>query len=515
MADINKALRVPGGFSLHGESGLFPGVNKPTSGGGEVAPKGSFYLRKPASGDGEAWLKQGAANDDWNFLMSDVTSQRIIVGSSLKYTTIQSSINSITDATVSKQYYILVCPGEYSETITGKNYVHVIAIGSLGSVVIKGNTGTLFTFPSTHCVLKNLKFELTPTINSQKAISVTAGSHKMRNCEVRVTSSTANITSKIMEIVGTDFEIDGGYYHYEMTATAAAANTHTPMYFSGNIDTRITNAKIWGKIGNTNDILGMIYSISTGDFLFYQNEILSGATNASHNQSINNIYFAGDHVNSEIKLFGNPQIEIDSAGSGGSMECVKIDSTGDNSTLYSSNNYYKISGGNALFRFFAVAGTGDIVESMFDKVAGGGYWGTVKTVFYNNGFKVGEPMYSYGIHTATTAGAANVNVNGWPNYEVRRSTSSLRYKENVSDIEIDTTKIYNLRPISFNSKCETDNLEKRFFGLAAEEANAHIPGIVELDKDGNPDAVNYSMLSVLLLKEIQKLRQEINILKGV
>lgn len=88
-------------------------------------------------------------------------------------------------------------------------------------------------------------------------------------------------------------------------------------------------------------------------------------------------------------------------------------------------------------------------------------------------------------------------------------TSSLRYKSNVTDIELDTSNIYNLRPVSFDDNATGE----RTYGLIAEETYEQIPQLVNLtDIDGEqvPDNIPYSMLSVLLLAEMKKLKVELD-----
>jgi hypothetical protein len=108
----------------------------------------------------------------------------------------------------------------------------------------------------------------------------------------------------------------------------------------------------------------------------------------------------------------------------------------------------------------------------------------------------------------TTAAAANLNVSS--NGFLGRSTSSIRYKENVRDY---TGSIDALRPVMFNSINEDD--DKDYAGFIAEEV--HETGLVEFvqyDDQGRPDAVNYANMVALLVKEIQDLKAEVAALKG-
>jgi len=118
-------------------------------------------------------------------------------------------------------------------------------------------------------------------------------------------------------------------------------------------------------------------------------------------------------------------------------------------------------------------------------------------------------FYCMGAYASTTSTAANLNVT--TSGLIRRVTSSKRYKTDIVPLEINTNNIYKLNPISFTDK----NSHTRHFGLIAEEVAMVIPGLVGYAKEKDvipgsnsnkliPDAVHYPVLSVLLLKEVQK-----------
>jgi len=70
MSDINSAFTVDVGLSLEDVVGVFYGVSDPSSGGGNVAPKGSIYLQVPASGEAQLWKKYAAADTAWKPLQT-------------------------------------------------------------------------------------------------------------------------------------------------------------------------------------------------------------------------------------------------------------------------------------------------------------------------------------------------------------------------------------------------------------------------------------------------------------
>jgi hypothetical protein len=89
------------------------------------------------------------------------------------------------------------------------------------------------------------------------------------------------------------------------------------------------------------------------------------------------------------------------------------------------------------------------------------------------------------------------------NNELVKGPSSRRYKENITDIEIDTSKIYDLRPVSFDYIASG----RRDFGLIAEEVNETLPELVVHNIEGQIESVKYDQLPTLLLAELKRLRE--------
>jgi hypothetical protein len=108
---------------------------------------------------------------------------------------------------------------------------------------------------------------------------------------------------------------------------------------------------------------------------------------------------------------------------------------------------------------------------------------------------------------SSTAGTA-VHIN-LTTREIYAYTSSLRFKHDITDLEIDSSKIFDLRPVSFTP----NDSDRRDFGLIAEEVASILPELVLYDSEGRPTAVRYEQLSVLLLNEMKKQKKEIEELK--
>ena len=96
------------------------------------------------------------------------------------------------------------------------------------------------------------------------------------------------------------------------------------------------------------------------------------------------------------------------------------------------------------------------------------------------------------------------------------ASSSLRYKENIRPLEIDSSKIYNLDPKSFNLiEGHVSTLGNAKFGYIAEEVDKILPEVVRYDKEDRPDALNYQLLTVFLIEEIKKLKTRIETLEAM
>lgn len=82
--------------------------------------------------------------------------------------------------------------------------------------------------------------------------------------------------------------------------------------------------------------------------------------------------------------------------------------------------------------------------------------------------------------------------------------SSVRFKENIHDLADSSEDIFNLRPVTFNYK--EDESKTQCVGLIAEEVNEVMPSLAVI-VEGEPFAVKYQDLPVLLLNELKKQRQ--------
>lgn len=90
-------------------------------------------------------------------------------------------------------------------------------------------------------------------------------------------------------------------------------------------------------------------------------------------------------------------------------------------------------------------------------------------------------------------------------------TSSIKYKENVKDME-NLSWFYNLRPVNFNYK--NDTTKSKQYGLIAEEVEKVNPSFAQYDNKGEIQSVSYENLITPIIKVLQNQKKEIDQLKA-
>ena len=111
----------------------------------------------------------------------------------------------------------------------------------------------------------------------------------------------------------------------------------------------------------------------------------------------------------------------------------------------------------------------------------------------------------------TTASAANMHISS-AGGQIFRSTSSLKYKTDVRDYDKGLNEVMQLQPKYYKGKNDGDT---QFAGLIAEDVNdLGLSEFVQYAEDGTPDALAYTHMVALLVKSIQELKAEIEILKN-
>ena len=196
-----------------------------------------------------------------------------------------------------------------------------------------------------------------------------------------------------------------------------------------------------------------------------------------------------------------------------------------NKIQWHSNNLYFVNrgGGSWLFRnsggsnVFSVDTNGGTSVSGYLSAAtyvyATTYLQTNGNLIYPSGYgatlklEVGNPSSNAWIDGLTLAPGGNVVIAG-----TLTESSSIRYKENIETISAPILpKLNKIRPVTYNKKDNPNNIE---YGIIAEELNELFPEFVNKNENGEVESVNYSRLTVILIKAVKELQEEVEKLKN-
>jgi len=104
----------------------------------------------------------------------------------------------------------------------------------------------------------------------------------------------------------------------------------------------------------------------------------------------------------------------------------------------------------------------------------------------------------------TAVTGADVVINGQGKLGV--VASSARFKKDIANMGDSTDALMKLRPVTF--KYRNDDRGVTQYGLVAEEVEKVYPELVTYDADGRIESVRYSMLTSMLLNQLQKENRE-------
>jgi hypothetical protein len=90
-------------------------------------------------------------------------------------------------------------------------------------------------------------------------------------------------------------------------------------------------------------------------------------------------------------------------------------------------------------------------------------------------------------------------------------TSSIALKENINPITNALPSLLSLNGVTYDRK---DNSAKNEAGLIAEEVYKILPNLVTLNKQGEPEGINYTKLTAYLIEAVKQLKTELDLLKG-
>lgn len=254
---------------------------------------------------------------------------------------------------------------------------------------------------------------------------------------------------------------------------------------SGNTATNVNNGNLRVVGSGATNNLAVAGNTTSGELVIENGSSARGGT-MRYNVSNGNVEFG---VNGSTGI----QFEI---------------STGQARVPENASTVAKVKLTNNLTMTYDRTGDGGSGETFYLAVNGG-----AATTFANSNFAIngsGRPFFR---SHDTTGSAANAFLDSSTG-QLLRSTSSLRYKEEIADLDLSEAEgIYDLRAVTYKSKSAVDDPTKRHLGFIAEEVVDVNPRLIHYN-DGVVDGVQYERLTVLLVKALQDLKQRIEALEA-
>jgi trimeric autotransporter adhesin len=269
------------------------------------------------------------------------------------------------------------------------------------------------------------------------------------------------------------------------TATTGDRNTAIGVSALENVSTGTSNVAVGYNAlktttGGSNIAIGSLALLNAG--LTFSNVAIGASTQFNTTTGQGNVGIGGSAMFENTTGASNIAIGV---------SALQNNDTGDNNIAIGDNAGSVIVGGDNNIH---IANAGLIGDSGAIKIGTNGVQTTCAI---------------QGISGATSADGVAVLVNA--SGELGTTTSSIRFKKDVTDIGDVSNKLYQLRPVSF--KYINDEDENDQYGLIAEEVEYVFPELVAY-KDKQPETVKYHLLTGLMLNEIQKLRKEVDELKA-
>ena len=243
-----------------------------------------------------------------------------------------------------------------------------------------------------------------------------------------------------------------------------------------------------------------------GSAALYSNT--SGSANTATGESA----LGGNTVGSGNTAVGSEALQSNTTGTwntaiGGSY-ALELNTTGSDNTAVGTSALFSNTTGS---RNIAIgSGAGQNLDGHDDNIDIGnqGVAGDASTI--RIGSTAQSETFIAGIRGKATGNNDAVAVVIDSSGQLGTISSSRRYKEDIRDMGEASSRVMDLRPVTFRyRKPFADGAKPIQYGLIAEEVARTFPDLVAYGADGKPETVKYQVLSSLLLNELQKQRSTV------
>jgi hypothetical protein len=189
------------------------------------------------------------------------------------------------------------------------------------------------------------------------------------------------------------------------------------------------------------------------------------------------------------------------------FQALNINTTGSNNLAFGESAGHSAPATNSYSVYVGSPGTGSDVSGTIQIGTEGANGTTGSTI------QIGVQ----GVQTGgtTIAGISGMNVTGSAVYvnssgQLGIAVSSGRFKEDITDMGDSSSKLFQLRPVTYFYKPQYDDgSHLPQYGLIAEDVAKVYPEMVAYGNDGKVLTVKYQLLAPMLLNEVQKQHAEV------
>ena len=215
-------------------------------------------------------------------IISDSDQIIFVAKSGYKYNSIQSAIDSITDAASDKIYTVLVLPGEYDEALTLKDYVNIVAIDPFNTYILRQVTDNGVPV---HC---NLKINIDNRQNdSTEGLYLTAASVIHIEGNVKGGNSTGSGGKGIYNYSAGIVKVLNG----NVTGGIGGVNGGEGIYNYSTGTVTVINGNATGGNGDMGGGRG-VFNRSTGTITILNGNAIGGISGTTGGRGIENNYSA-------------------------------------------------------------------------------------------------------------------------------------------------------------------------------------------------------------------------------
>ena len=244
-------------------------------------------------------------NQNLNSLLTDYQkkySQIVVVAKSGgDYTTVQGALDSITDATSTKKYAVLVAPGRYNEQITPVEYVSVIGLGQGEDCEIYFDGKVVDITTQLETCWRDIYFNCPATGDNLDVIEIDAGEHEFFHCKIEWQTTTDAIRGKLFDLNGGTIEMEHCTGRYTATGSGAAA-LHVLIDMDGSVEYKIIDCDFLASVASSSG--GRVIedaSTTTGNCLIRNTKFEINCTHATFGSSMFMLHIEGTAVTREFK----------------------------------------------------------------------------------------------------------------------------------------------------------------------------------------------------------------------